>query len=123
MILNLLPILLELVCYLFYYLFSLVGICEMPSSHKNKERSDENRIKREKVRSISTSQSLIKDNSKISVIIPSYNEEKHLNKAISSALSDSNIEIVVSDGGSTDLTSTMMTDYCSKYTNINFISG
>lgn len=41
---------------------------------------------------------------KISVIVPTYNEEKTLRIVVDRALQDVNVEVIVSDGGSTDNT-------------------
>lgn len=41
---------------------------------------------------------------KISVIVPTYNEEKTIKAAVDRALQDVNVEVIISDGGSTDST-------------------
>ena len=55
----------------------------------------------------------------ISVIIPSYNEEVDIGAAIESASRDCNVEIIISDGGSTDRTM----EECSKWDNIKLLTG
>ena len=58
----------------------------------------------------------MKKNPQISIIIPVYNGEKHLEKALNSALNQSleNLEIILIDDGSTDKTSDIITQYAEK---------
>ncbi|MCJ7637497.1 MAG: glycosyltransferase, partial [Nitrososphaeraceae archaeon] len=55
----------------------------------------------------------MKNNILISIIVPTYNEERHVNKCIESLLrqSYSNNEIIIVDDGSNDLTSTIIHRY------------
>ncbi len=61
----------------------------------------------------------------ISIIIPTYNEEKYIKKAIKSLLnSDKNkdlIEIIIVDGLSTDKTLKRVKELMPKYKNINIL--
>ena len=60
---------------------------------------------------------------KISVIIPVYNTEKYLPRAIESVLNQSfkNFEIIIVDDGSTDNSGMISDDYSFKYKNIKVI--
>ena len=64
-------------------------------------------------------------NPKISVIIPTYNAEKHFMKAFNSILNQSfgyeNIELVIIDDNSNDSTKDILKDLSQKYDNINLI--
>lgn len=58
----------------------------------------------------------------ISVVIPTYNIEKYLNQTIDSIINQSigfsNIELIIVDDGSTDLTKKIINEYSEKYENI-----
>ena len=58
--------------------------------------------------------------SKVSIIIPSYNEESSIASVIDACLLEPNVEIIVSDGGSNDRTKQICETYGSK---IKLISG
>src|SRR5690606_28899138 len=45
---------------------------------------------------------------KISVIIPTFNEEKYIRRTIEHALDDEYVEIIICDGGSTDHTKALL---------------
>jgi rSAM/selenodomain-associated transferase 2 len=51
--------------------------------------------------------STVNEQSRITVVIPTYNEESSIASTIQSALQDPNIEVVLGDGGSTDRTVTI----------------
>ncbi len=59
---------------------------------------------------------------KLSIIIPTYNEEKHIKKTIESLMNQTigfeNIEIIVVDNSSTDSTKEILTEFSQSYTNI-----
>ena len=59
---------------------------------------------------------------KLSVVIPTYNEEKHIKKTINSLMNQTigfeNIEIIVVDNSSTDSTEEILTELSQNYTNI-----
>ena len=59
----------------------------------------------------------------MSVIVPVYNVEEYLSRCLDSILNQSlkNIEIIVIDDGSTDLSATICDEYSAKYENINVI--
>ena len=61
---------------------------------------------------------------KISVIIPVYNSEKHLNKCLNSIINQTfkNIEIILVDDGSQDNSLQIIKDYSERYTNIVYLS-
>ncbi len=63
-------------------------------------------------------------NPKVSIIIPIYNGEKYLTKAIESAIKQSlsEIEIIIVDDGSTDNTSSLLEQYSKKDDRINIYS-
>lgn len=60
---------------------------------------------------------------KISIILPSYNSEKHIKKAIDGFLDQdyTQKELIIVDGKSTDLTPTIIDSYVTKYDNIFWI--
>jgi cellulose synthase/poly-beta-1,6-N-acetylglucosamine synthase-like glycosyltransferase len=58
--------------------------------------------------------------SKLSIIIPSYNEESEIASVIDACLSDSTVEIIVSDGGSTDSTKDIVLGYGDR---VKYLSG
>lgn len=62
----------------------------------------------------------------ISIIIPAFNSEKYIFKAIESVISNNYnpdlYEIIVIDDGSTDNTKAVVKSYCEKYSNIHFYS-
>jgi cellulose synthase/poly-beta-1,6-N-acetylglucosamine synthase-like glycosyltransferase len=60
---------------------------------------------------------------KISVIIPSYNEEKTISKVIQYALEDENVEIIVCDGGSKDLTVDIVSELQRNHSQIKCLIG
>lgn len=57
---------------------------------------------------------------KVSVIVPVFNDEKYIDKAISSVLNQTyeNIEVVLVDDGSTDQSGSICDDYAVKYANV-----
>ena len=59
----------------------------------------------------------------ISVVVPVYNVEKYIRQCVDSLINQtvSNIEIILVDDGSTDVSSTICDDYASKYPNIKAI--
>lgn len=59
----------------------------------------------------------------ISVIVPVYNVEKYLNKCIDSILNQTfkQVEIILVDDGSTDNSTIICDEYCSRYENIKVI--
>lgn len=59
----------------------------------------------------------------ISVIIPSYNEEKHLQNVLDHLLKGKNIEIIISDGGSRDNTIEIAKEYFQQHKNMKLITG
>lgn len=61
-----------------------------------------------------------KNNIKVSIIVPVYNVEKYLDKCILSLVNQTykNIEILLIDDGSTDLSGVMCDDYARQYSNI-----
>lgn len=65
-------------------------------------------------------------NKTISIIIPAFNSEKYIFKAIESVISNNYnpdlYEIIVIDDGSTDNTKAVVKSYCEKYSNIHFYS-
>ena len=67
---------------------------------------------------------LMKQDVKISIIIPVYNAEKYINKCIESILKQtySNIEIVIIDDGSKDSSKEIIEEMCKKEKKIKFIS-
>jgi glycosyltransferase involved in cell wall biosynthesis len=60
---------------------------------------------------------------KVSVYIPTKNRPVMLKRAIDSVLAQDypNVEVVVSDDGSTDNTPEFMDDYCKQYNNIIYL--
>ena len=58
----------------------------------------------------------------ISVIIPAYNREQFVNKAIDSILAQTfkNWELLVVDDGSMDETASIVDDYCSRHPNSHY---
>lgn len=62
---------------------------------------------------------------KVSVYIPTRNRAEMLKRAIQSVLKQTytNIEIIVSDDGSTDETSSVMKNYCHKHKNIKYLNS
>jgi rSAM/selenodomain-associated transferase 2 len=50
-------------------------------------------------------------NKRISVIIPTYNEEKNIEKLLSFLLKEKGLEIIVVDGGSSDKTKSIVADF------------
>ena len=65
------------------------------------------------------------DNYKISMIIPTFNAEKDLERAISSLMKQTigfeNIEVLLVDDLSTDNTRKVILEYAEKYNNIKYI--
>ena len=63
----------------------------------------------------------------ISVVIPVYNEEKHISKCLDSILAQDypidKIEVLVVDGMSEDGTRVMLNDYAKKYKNVKLIDN
>lgn len=113
---NVLLIILELIYYLFYYIYQKFIIFQKLNQNNNLNKLKNNVLE-------SLKKSLINIDSKISIIIPLYNEEKDIDKVIYQAIQDSNIEIILSDGGSTDLTLNIIKKYCLNNKNIKLISG
>lgn len=60
---------------------------------------------------------------KISVVLPSYNSDRYINKAIESFLDQDyqNKELIIVDGKSTDNTHNIIESYTSKYQNIKWV--
>jgi glycosyltransferase involved in cell wall biosynthesis len=58
----------------------------------------------------------------IDIIIPTYNRKNYLKKAIDSVLKQSykDINIIISDNDSDDLTEELVNEYLSKYDNIYY---
>ena len=58
----------------------------------------------------------------ISIIVPIYNKEKYISKCLDSILQQDyyNFEIIIIDDGSTDNSSHIVKDYCSKNKNIKY---
>jgi glycosyltransferase involved in cell wall biosynthesis len=81
----------------------------------------QNRIKQKICVEILSSK--LSQNLKISIIIPSFNEEHQIHSVLEHALQDENIEIIVSDGGSKDSTIEILKGFCSKYENIKYLTG
>jgi cellulose synthase/poly-beta-1,6-N-acetylglucosamine synthase-like glycosyltransferase len=106
-------ILLDLIYYSFLSLWNI-----------SRSRDDENKqdiVKKRKCVEILTSKS--SPDLKISIIIPSYNEERQIHSVLFHALHDQNIEIIVSDGGSKDSTIQIVEEVCSKYDNVKYLTG
>ncbi|MCL0030147.1 glycosyltransferase family 2 protein [Thermodesulfovibrionales bacterium] len=64
---------------------------------------------------------MAKNNPKISILIPCYNEEKHIKDCLDSIIDDyviDNAEILIADGMSTDDTRKIVEDYIKKYPDI-----
>lgn len=59
----------------------------------------------------------------VSIIVPVYNVEKYLNKCIDSIMNQTykNLEILLVDDGSTDLSSKICNDYCKKDNRIKYL--
>ncbi|MDU4660736.1 MAG: glycosyltransferase, partial [Clostridium butyricum] len=66
----------------------------------------------------------MKEEIKVSIIIPVYNVEKYLRKCIESALNQTldNIEIIAVNDGSTDSSLQLLTKYESTYENFKVIN-
>jgi hypothetical protein len=99
----------QLISLLYYSIFQLL---------QGKTDIDNNSLKRKEIRQQLKEIPSSNENYKISVIIPTYNEENNIEKTINSALKDDKVEIIVSDGGSTDGT----LNICKKF-NVKVISG
>ena len=63
-------------------------------------------------------------NGKTSIIIPAYNAQSYIERAIESALRQTydDIEIIIINDGSTDKTGEIIEEYSQKHTNIKVIS-
>jgi cellulose synthase/poly-beta-1,6-N-acetylglucosamine synthase-like glycosyltransferase len=81
------------------------------------ELSKKRRIKKRLIES--TKVSAIRKHSLISVIIPCYNERNNITATIYSVLQDNNVEIIISDGGSTDGTIQL----CKAISNCRIVTG
>jgi len=62
---------------------------------------------------------------KVTIIIPTYNQEKYLKEAIDSCLKQdySNLEVIVGDDCSTDGTENMMKEYLKKHKKITYVKN
>ena len=60
---------------------------------------------------------------KISILIPTYNSEKYIEKCLNSVISQTypNIEIIIIDGGSTDKTLDIVKKYFFKHLKLKYI--
>ena len=105
----------DILYYGFYYLLSF---CPSPSNVRLwKQRREEcYSLKESVLQTISKS----KEVESITIVIPTYNEEKHLESTLQAALEGRypqsgsphhTIEIIVSDGGSSDLTQSICENY------------
>lgn len=63
------------------------------------------------------------ENSKISIIMPTYNVEKYVDRAIKSIIHQtySNIELIIIDDFSKDNTKNICREYANKFNNIIFV--
>lgn len=68
-------------------------------------------------------QSTITPNTLISIIIPSYNEERDLRDVLNCILQGENVEIIISDGGSHDTTPDIAREYCARNENVRYVTG
>ena len=59
----------------------------------------------------------------VSIAMPIYNEEKHIEKSLNSLLNQTykNIEIIIRDNASTDSTGEIVDTFCKSYKNIKYI--
>ena len=66
----------------------------------------------------------MKNNIKVSIIVPCYNAEKHLNECLESIINQTlnDIEIICVNDGSTDGTKKILEEYVKKYSNIKLIN-
>lgn len=64
-------------------------------------------------------------NSKISILLSTYNSDKYLNEQIDSILTQTYTEweLIIRDDGSTDKTILLIHDYCRRYTNIRLLES
>ena len=65
------------------------------------------------------------ENSRVQVLMSTYNGERFLEEQIESLLSQSwkNLEILIRDDGSTDGTMEILERYCMRYSNIQVFAG
>jgi cellulose synthase/poly-beta-1,6-N-acetylglucosamine synthase-like glycosyltransferase len=115
---------------IFYYGFHyLLFLCPFPHNlHTRRERERENLVIKEKLLSTLSSSSNPQINT-ISIVIPAYNEENHLEATLLAALAAGSqyrsqsrpLEIIVSDGGSKDGTRGVCEKYAAR--GVRFVTG
>ena len=130
---SLYSVVLDIVFYSFYFLSSLFPFPQ--NLQRRKERAHENLAIKEKLLSVVARPINTPSAPAISIVIPSYNEENHLERTLQAALAtDTNkdssasvtsplpsVEIIVSDGGSKDDTEGVCLKYADR--GVRFITG
>jgi cellulose synthase/poly-beta-1,6-N-acetylglucosamine synthase-like glycosyltransferase len=59
----------------------------------------------------------------ISIIIPCYNEERHLLRIIEAITREINVEVIISDGGSKDQTPMIASQLAQRFSNVKYVEG